>query len=244
MEIRDRLSHMVERLRLQGESKLPSERELAEQLGVSRGLVRKELASLVSAGQIEQRVGRGGGSYIREVGVNAYVTSGAGRAPFTVSRSLNAVVGVPTFLVDQGYQPSTRILRAEERDAVERERTQLALEPGARVVTIRRLRSANEVPLSLEDMTLPAHIFPDILSRDLSSIYELMAGDYGTPVVTAQERIGIGEATPSAAYLLRVSPGTPLFDIERVALDAAGRPIELSRDLFRSDITRLTVTSH
>lgn len=233
---------MVESLRLQGELKLPSERDLAEQLRISRGTVRKELAELIERGQVVQRVGRGGGTYIRDVGVDGYIAR-PGSAPFTVSRSLNALVGVPTLLIDQGYLPSTRILRAEERDALEHEREQLQLTRGEGVVTIRRLRSANEIPLSLEDMTLPASTFPGILSRDLSSIYELMAEGYGTPVVTAQERIGVGEATPSAAYLLRVSPGAALFDIERIALDADGRPIELSRDLFRADLTRLTVTS-
>ncbi|QIM17105.1 GntR family transcriptional regulator [Leucobacter insecticola] len=240
--IGEQLAHLVEGLRLQGELKLPSERELAAQLGISRGGVRKGLATLIENGQVVQRVGRNGGTYIRTVNVDSYIVSPP-VAPFTVSRSLNEVVGVPTLLVDQGYTPSTRILRAEERDAQKRERDQLGLSPGQRVVTIRRLRSANEVPLSLEEMTLPASVFPDLLSRDLSSIYELMADGYGVSVVTAQERIGVGEATPSAAYLLKVAPGAPLFDIERIALDQNNRPIELSRDLFRADLTRLTVTS-
>lgn len=240
--IRDTLAHMVEGLRLQGEIRLPSERELAEQLGVSRGSIRKELAALIASGQVTQRVGRGGGTYIQDVDVDAYVEP-SDPAPFTVSRSLNSVVGVPTLLIDQGYQPSTRILRAEERDALEPERDALKLGRGERVVTIRRLRSANGVPLSLEDMRLPARVFPDMLARDLTSIYELMAEQYGTRVATAQERIGVGSATPAAAYLLRVSPGAPLFDIERIARDAQGRPLELSRDLFRADLTRLTVLS-
>ena len=242
-QTRQQLAYVVERMRLQGQYKLPPERELAGRLGVSRGALRKELGQLVQDGQIEQRVGRAGGSFIRKATDSSYVSEPEEPVPFTVSRSLNSVVGVPTFLAGQGFEPSTRILFAEEREALPHERHMLELERHRRVVVIRRLRSANSVPLSLEEMTLPSSVFPDILKRDLGSIYELMADVYETAVQTAEEAISIGHATPAAAYLLQVAPGVPLFDIRRTAFDSDTRPIEVSRDLFRSDMTKLTVTS-
>ena len=235
------LSYEVERLRLQGVRRLPAERELAAQLGISRGALRRQLSKLVDDGQIVQRVGRNGGTYIRETGVDSYVEGG--NAPFLVSRSLNSIVGVPTFLNDQGYIPSTKILRAEEREALSMERDCLRLGANDRVLVIRRLRSANGTPLSLEEMTLSATRFPDLLKRELTSIYELMEEEYDSPVVTAEETIGFGQATPAAAYLLQIEPRAALFDIKRIAYDSNEQPMEMSRDLFRSDITRLTVTS-
>lgn len=47
--------------------KLPPERELAEELGVSRTSIREALRALEMMGYLESRVGVGGGTYIKEV---------------------------------------------------------------------------------------------------------------------------------------------------------------------------------
>lgn len=239
--IQRELALTIERLRARGERKLPPERVLADELGTSRGTLRNELARLAARGVIVQRLGRGGGSFIEDVAVEAYLEPVA-EPPLVVTRSLDAVVGVPTFLTDQGYEPSTRILRTEERPAQPEDRRRLALDDDGRVAVIQRVRSADGVPLSLEEMTLPVDLFPGLLDRELRSIYELMRTAYGTEVSRAEETIGVGAASAAAAYLLDTDPGAPLFDIRRTAYDQRGRPVEVSRDLFRADITRLTVT--
>lgn len=65
---------MTER-RLQVGDKLPSERVLAEQFGVSRNTLREALRSLEHAGLIELRKGASGGAFIRE-GRGEAVTTG------------------------------------------------------------------------------------------------------------------------------------------------------------------------
>mgnify|MGYP006265930409 CR=1 FL=1 len=47
--------------------KLPPERELAEELGVSRTSIREALRALEMMGYLESRVGVGGGTYIKEI---------------------------------------------------------------------------------------------------------------------------------------------------------------------------------
>ncbi len=49
---------------------LPPERELAEQLGVSRTSVREAIRALELMGEVETRVGVSGGTFIREVSLN------------------------------------------------------------------------------------------------------------------------------------------------------------------------------
>lgn len=53
---------------------LPPERELAEELGISRTTVRAALPLLVAEGLVVRRVGRGGGTFVSEPGARA-VTS-------------------------------------------------------------------------------------------------------------------------------------------------------------------------
>ncbi|GAA1361871.1 GntR family transcriptional regulator [Brevibacterium luteolum] len=244
--LRDDLVYLIERNRAEGVLKLPPERELAQQLGVARETLRKQLAELVRSGHLVKRLGRGGGTFIQDEVDGPYTQpdSSEKNPPLVIRRSLNSVEGVPTFLTDQGFKATTAILKTEERFAWPRERESLKLDRGDRVLTIKRLRSANGTPLSLEQMTLPADIFPDLLKRDLRSIYALMYSDYGMKVDTAKETITVARASSAAAYQLTISLGDPLFDISRIAYAKDGRPIEQSRDLFRADITKLTVTSN
>lgn len=55
--------------RLQPGDKLPSEKELIEEFGVSRGTLREALRSLEGLGVLEVRQGVSGGPYITEIGV-------------------------------------------------------------------------------------------------------------------------------------------------------------------------------
>ncbi len=111
-------------------------------------------------------------------------------------------------------------------------------------LVILRLRLANSVPLSLEQMTLPAARFPDLLDRSLNSLYEMFERDYGVTLAAVDETINISLASASVAQLLKVTIGTPLFDIDRISRDESGVPVELSHDLFNATLTTLTHTAN
>lgn len=58
------LKALIASARVEAGQKLPPERELAEQLGVSRAVVREALRSLEQAGLLEIRAGRRGGAFV------------------------------------------------------------------------------------------------------------------------------------------------------------------------------------
>lgn len=62
-EIASRVRAMIEEQQLEAGMKLPAERQLAAQLGVSRNSLREALATLVSEGVLLSR--RGGGTFVR-----------------------------------------------------------------------------------------------------------------------------------------------------------------------------------
>ncbi|WFE20718.1 GntR family transcriptional regulator [Solwaraspora sp. WMMD937] len=73
------------------------------------------------------------------------------------------------------------------------------------------------------------------------SVYEILRCEYGIEPARAAETIELGAATDAQARILQVPVGAPLFDIRRLTVDTADRPIELSRDLFRADRTRISL---
>lgn len=162
--------------------------------------------------------------------------------PMLITRDLDRAAGVPTWLAEQGHAPGTRVLRATERRANPVEQETLDPEDG-KVFAIQRVRSADGIPVSLEEMTLPAQRFPGLLEDSLASVYELMDREYGVRVARCEETILSAVASPASAVLLCVEPGSALHDIRRRAYDSRGACFEISRDLFRADLTRLTTTS-
>jgi DNA-binding FadR family transcriptional regulator len=60
----DRLGMAIRLGLLAGGTRLPPERQLAEQLGISRGALSRALATLVESGYVESRRGRLGGTYV------------------------------------------------------------------------------------------------------------------------------------------------------------------------------------
>ena len=238
----DSVIMLMAQRRAEGESRLPSERELAAGLATSRGTLRKALARLEGEGLLERRVGRSGGIYLREVRPTMGSDERGPAGPFAIRRHLDRIQGVPALLGQQGHHSATEVLSAVEREAELGEATGLDIAVGDPVLVLLRLRLADQEPLSLEQMILPADRFPGLLDHPLGSIYELLEQHYGVAVSAVDEVIKIGRASTNVARLLRVKVDTPLFDVSRIGHDSNGRPVEMSHDLFNANITTLSTS--
>ena len=224
-DVRRRILSMLAAGTLRPGARLGSEREMAQRFAVSRATLRSALLPLSQAGVLERRTGRGGGTFVRSD---------------LVSRNAAELAGLPARLRSGGHTSSTRVLNAEHRTARPEEAEVLH---AADVVAVRRLRSADGTPLSLDLACLPAPLVPALLDHPLDgSLYELLARHYGLAPASATETIEVVSASPREAELLGVPTRRPLLSITRVARDGSGRPFEYSHDLFRADRVRLTAS--
>lgn len=207
--------------------RLGSERDLAEQYGVSRATLRQVLAALEEAGLVRRVTGRSGGTFLNHP---------------KVERDLTNVVGLPAYLARQGYSARTRVIATGMTAAGAMCSRALKVSDEDLVVDVRRLRFADGTPFSLDHARFPADRFPGLLEQPLGgSLYELMEREYGVVVADAEEVVEVVHATDEEAALLTVATGQPLVSITRTTYDADNRPIEFSHDLFRSDRVRITL---
>ncbi|WP_182084208.1 GntR family transcriptional regulator [Aureimonas sp. ME7] len=197
---------------------LPSERDLAEGLGVSRVTVRKALTGLVGEGVVEQR--QGSGTFV----------AGSRRK---LQQGLSHLTSFTEDMATRGRRTTSDwLLRALER-VTPAEAMHLALSPGDLVCRIHRLRRADGAPLAIERACVPAAILPDPgLVAD--SLYAAMSAS-GRHPVRALQRISAGNLSADEAALLGVAPGTAALSITRVSFDAEGRPVELTQSQYRGD---------
>jgi GntR family transcriptional regulator len=110
----------------------------------------------------------------------------------------------------------------------------LGIAPLDKVIRIRNVLSlgADERrPVVVDDITLPAALFPGLSERIFlareNTIYHLYQSRYGINVLRAEERLSASLASGDIVALLGVNPGAPLLEIRRLALTFRDRPVEL-----------------
>jgi len=192
---------------------IPPEPELAAELGVSPGTVRKALSALERRRLIERRQGRG--TYVA-----AHTSE---RALFHFFRILDRE--------GRKHTPTSLVLDFCTSPASEEEAAALALRPGALLHRVERIRVLAGAPVILERILLPAALFPGFalpVKQEMNDeLYVLYQRDHGVTIARAEERLAAVAVTEEQAARLGLRPGAPLLEISRTAYDLADRPVEL-----------------
>jgi len=210
---------------LRPHDKLPTERELAGELAVSRLTIRRVLDNL----ERERRVYRvqGAGTFVREP---------------HVAKSLE-LTSFSEDMRQRGMTPGSRLLTAEAKPAGARIGQELALSPADPVVHIARVRTADGEPICLEHSYIPEALAPGLLQMDLEgSLYELLNAHFRLELEHATQTINATVVDQDDARLLTVPAFSAAFRVERTGFDARGRAIERAESLYRADRYRYQVT--
>lgn len=234
------LLRLAEELGEAGESRLPTERALAQRLETSRTTVRKAL-DLLEEEQVIRRVrGRAGGAFLTKVPTKP--TGPQAARPFChghgILRSLNTVKGIPEILREQGFRDGTTVISSGLEPAPVGAKAALRLADDEPVVSLMRLRYADGETLSLEQMYLRAEL-AGLLDTEMKSVYRTLLSQFGVQICIADESIEIDGASRAEGELLGQPAGTPMLKLERTGYDQHERAVEYSVDLFRGDRTRL-----
>jgi len=215
VRLRQSIQQAIESGMLESGHALPSERDLADELAVSRVTVRKAIAGLVEDGMLVQR--HGAGTYVAE----------------RIVKSFSKLTGFTDDLRARGLKPRVEFLERSIGTVSPEEALALSLSPGARVVRLRRLRFAADKPLALENTVVPQAILKDPKSVKLS-LYEVLER-MGCRPTRALQRLRAVALDADQARLLALPTGSPALSIERRAFLEDGRAVEFTQSLYRGD---------
>jgi len=213
MQIKDLLIARVGKGEWLPGSIIPSEINLAQELGVSQGTVRKAITELVENNVLTRRQGRG-----------TFVSN------HDPDRALFHFFHVTD---NKGHKvlPDSRVLHCRRKPASRLEASKLQLAAAANIIRIERVRNFSAKPTMVETITLPAKPFDDLGREgnyDLpNTLYELYEKQYGITIHSADEQLRAVAASRHDAKILKLEVGTPLLEIERVALTLDKTPVEL-----------------
>jgi GntR family transcriptional regulator len=208
IQVRDHLAQQIARGALKPGSHLPSELELADQLGVSLGTLRKALEALENERLITRHQGRG--TFVRDHAADARLTFD----------NLRTKDGQPIPFTVQFLSAASERASAEEQQRLGLETSELV----ARCQLVRH----HEGPFLFERMSLAVSRFFGLDCAELRGPYQLavLAQDHGVLVGSASETVEIARASAEVSALLVVDPGTPLLRLDRIIYSLDHVPLE------------------
>jgi GntR family transcriptional regulator len=194
---------------------LPAERDLAEELAISRITVRKALDGLVGEGLLTRR--QGAGTFV------------AGR----VEKNFSKLTSFSEDMLARGRRPRSEWLGRSDGTVTPEESLMLGLSPGAGVYRFHRIRYADDLPMALEYSTIPAWCLPAAEAVG-DSLYTALEATGHRPA-RALQRLRAVLFTAEQAELLGVRAGDAGLLIERRGFVKSGTAVEITRSFYRGD---------
>ncbi len=222
------IAQRIEKAILSGDlpagSRLENEVSLGERLGLSRPTIRRAIQDLVDKGLLVRR--RGIGTQV----VHGQVTRGV------------ELTSLYEDLSRSGQKPSTKILEYKKIKADGKMAEKLGVEVGSEVLYMRRLRSADNVAVSIMENWLPAE-FTDISEAELNEhgLYQILRSR-GVTIRVAKQKIGARKASQQESADLFIEKQASLLTMDRTAYDNSGRAVEFGHHCYRPDLYSFEVT--
>lgn len=216
MRLRRAIRNVIENGEVQVGHALPSERDLARALTLSRVTVRKAIGGLVEDGLLTQR--HGAGTFVSE----------------RIVKPLSRMTSFTEDLRARGLNPRSEFFEKAIGEVNPEEAMAMNLSPGTQVVRLHRLRYAGDEPLAIERSAVPLSLLPDPgLVED--SLYEAL-DQLGNRPTRALQRLRAVVLGPAQLRLLRLPVGSAGLNIERRSFLDDGRIVEFTNSWYRGDI--------
>jgi GntR family transcriptional regulator len=205
---------------------LTSEWQLARAYHVSRVTAREALHGLKISGYASSLRGRG-----------TFVTKPKREKPLTQLR------GFTEEIAERGMVPASRLLEQRVVDATAELAERLEVQVGSPVMTLRRLRLADGIPMAIEKTYISLSHFPGIQQINFGeqSLYQTLRDQFSVHVAWAAETIEILPATHEESILLEIPAKTGVLSISRNTITDDRVPIEVTVSRYRADRYRALI---
>lgn len=208
-------------------SLLPSERALAEELGISRTTLRHALQELADAGVLEPAAQRGW--FV----ARAFISEGP-----------NVLMGFSEGAAARGLTAGSRTIFRRLRPCSFEVAEQLGIPPASDIVELERVRTLDGLPVAVQELSLPARLVPGMEDEPLNdtSLYKFLAERYGLVPSRCDYTLQADAASEHVAALLEVPMGSPVLVGHEVTVDTQDRVMAAGRMIYRGDAYRFTAT--
>ena len=222
LQLKDLLSRMIAEDLGPGDP-IPSERDLADQYGLSRMTVRQAINALVADGRLERRLGRG--TYVAQPKMDVQIR----------------LVGFTEDMRRRGMVASSRTLSFDRIAASSALAVHLEVESGDPVVRLVRLRYADGIPMAIERTHIPERLVPGIIEHGVpESLYRHLQDEYGLVLTWGEQSIEAATTAAEDAPLLGIRSDGVVLVMARRSF-AQDVQVEYATSAYRADRYQLWV---
>ena len=223
--IQEHIAELILSGKLAPDTKIQSERDFSDDLGVSRMTVRRAITELVNEGLLERK--HGSGTYVARPKIT-----------YESSELTNYIQAMRR----RNIAGASQLLEFDEIVASRRLAESLQIEIGNPIYRVAMLRFANRVPVVLERDFIPCARCPKLEEWDLekSSLNDLLTDVYHIDPGRISQTVEAVVAADTVAQQMRVDEGFPLLMLSRVMFEKGQeRPVVFSQDFLRGDYARI-----
>jgi DNA-binding GntR family transcriptional regulator len=206
--------------------KLLAEADLASELDVSRGTVRKAIAELTEEGMLVRTHGRG-----------TFVAPGALEQPLA-----DRLITFSEDLISRGIAFETDVLAQGVAPATGRLAGRLNVRPGEKLFYLKRLRLVNDSPIIMLHNYVVYDVCPGIEAVDFAHVrlFEVLEQHYGLQIDHGRRTFQAMAAEYDTAEHLDLNAGDPIMHIEQQTYLKNNQLIEFSDLWLRGDQFKLS----
>lgn len=207
------------------DDKIPSERQLSEELGLSRMTVSKAIGNLVDEGVLYRK--RGQGTFVARKKVEFFPE----------------LMGFAEIMTRKGMIPSSKLV---SQDIIIPSKTiceKLQISEKEKIIVTQRLRLADNRIIGLEKSFVPHSLCTKLLDINLEeqSIYTCLTAE-GYRLTKVVQEIQAILSNQEMSKLLKMDIGEPILKRERVTFSNE-MPIEFSLNFYRGDTYSMIITT-
>ncbi|MGF1760883.1 GntR family transcriptional regulator [Photobacterium sagamiensis] len=212
IQLKESLERVIQKRIIANGAVLPSERKLAQELNVSRVTIVKVLDELRKSGLVIKKQGKG-------TTVN-----------FPLDYNLSGG-GFSSQLQSQG-KLSNRWISRELIQGDENIRQEIEVDEGSKVAKVKRVRLADDIPVSIETMFIaPVYLpRPELLEGSLYNYWN----QQGIKPCTQEYEINVHQLTQEEADMLEIEVSEPALKIILKSLNKEGNVLEYGYAICRS----------
>lgn len=218
-QLMEQIIDAIESHKLEVDERLPSERELCNNYGLSRSTVRQAFLELEQQGYIYKIHGKG-----------TFVS------PKKLNQELLKFYSFTSEMKKMGKVPSSKVLSFEELACDRCLAQKLSTEEGTRVYCFQRLRLADDKPVMIEISYVPVARFAGLTREMLeqNAMYDIFSHKYGVEFTFAEENFQAVMTDDHTAKFLNIKKSLPSLKIERFTFERDS-VIEYTVSMARGD---------
>ena len=209
-------------------SRIPSESELSDELGVSRATVRTVLAKLAANGFI-----------IRKQGDGTYVNEHVHRA----SAHFGNLWDLTELIAGNGYNPSIRLISMTQRPATEEEALVLAMETGGELICLRRLFYADQRAVILANNVIPFSLLREPIDNLDGGLHirEIFDQYFHQKIAFVLTNIRSTVMSAEVQEIFGGEAGRPILQLQTTFYEKNNLPLALGVNIFDDSFLHLSL---